>query len=72
MKKRRPVKHAHRKAMIAQRKAKSKFSKCYLPKTKAIVASCKGDDISFFFMHICRHCFARGKIFMCKSCVVWR
>ncbi len=32
MKKHRPIKHAHRKAMIAQKKAKGKYSRPHLPK----------------------------------------
>lgn len=32
MKKHRPVKHAHRKAMIAEKKAKGRYSRCDLPK----------------------------------------
>lgn len=32
MKKHRPVKHAHRKAMIAQKKANGKYSRIDLPK----------------------------------------
>lgn len=32
MKKHRPVKHAHRKAMIAEKKAKGKYSRVDLPK----------------------------------------
>ena len=32
MKKHRPIKHAHRKAMIAQKKAKGKYSRSHLPK----------------------------------------
>lgn len=31
MKKHRPVKHAHRKAMIAEKKAKGKYSRSHLP-----------------------------------------
>lgn len=31
MKKHRPVKHAHRRAMIAEKKSKGKYSRCHLP-----------------------------------------
>lgn len=34
MKKHRPVKHAHRKSMISQKKSKGKYSRCDLPKRK--------------------------------------
>jgi len=47
MKKHRPVKHAHRKAIIAQRKAKGKYSKVHLPNSYTchyicIQKNCKG------------------------------
>lgn len=32
MKKHRPIKHAHRKALIAEKKARGKYSKPHLPK----------------------------------------
>jgi hypothetical protein len=71
MKKHKPVKHAHRKSMIANKKAKGKYSKVHLPEPKTIADSCGDDEIGFFFMHICKHCFARGKS-ACKNCVVWK
>ena len=70
MKKHKTTKHAHRKALISQRKAKGKYSKTHLPKPETIVKSCGDDEIGFFFMHICKHCFAKGK-FHCYNCVVW-
>ena len=45
MKKHRPVKHAHRRAMIAQKKAKGKYSKVHLPFGGLYGPSCSGYGI---------------------------
>ena len=71
MKKHRQIKHVNRKAMTSQKLAKGKFSKCHLPKKKTIIDSCGNDGFCFFFIHICSHCWARGK-FDCHNCVVWK
>ena len=53
MKKQRPIKHTHRKAMIAQRKSKGKYSRQDLPKPE-----------SCFRIKWCEKCWANKK---CKK-----
>ena len=40
MKKRKPVKHAHRKAMISQKKASGRYSRPHLPKSEICNCIC--------------------------------
>lgn len=58
MKKHRPVKHAHRRAMIAERKSRGRYSRCDLPKPE----TCRS-------IEWCQGCWAASYLGKRKDCL---